>query len=188
LSDKEQNDKVIQEDLEFVARYIREKSSFGKFVTYDEFFIEPINANVEEFTEIFEKFNTLDEYKDISELEGKEKRYFYSKNTMTESYANLLFRIEEKDLLSMIAQTIRYNAKRFPKTTSINVFLKEPYNIKKEELSDILEQFKNNECFKDIKESKASNGVVCLFSEEYLTKDYADALTEYAEVTRLDNP
>lgn len=188
MSDKEQNDIKIQEDLEFISKYIREQSSLGKFILYGDFFIEPINLNEEEFKIIIDKFKTEEEYVDITELIGKEKRYFYSKKTMTESYANLLFKIEEKDTLSTIAQTVRYNSKRYPKTTSINVFLKEPYNLKKEEISDVLNQFKNNENFKDIKESIASNGVLCLYSEEYLTKNYADALTEYAEVTRVENP
>ena len=188
MSDKEQNDIKIQEDIEFISKYIREQSSLGKFILYGDFLIEPINLNEEEFKVIFEKIKTEEDYNDITELIGKEKRYFYSKKTMTESYANLLFKIKEKDILETIAQTVRYNSKRYPKTTNVNIFLKAPFKLKKEEISDVLNQFKINDNFKDIKESKASNGVLCLYSEEYLTKNYADALTEYAEVTRVENP
>ncbi|MFA9424611.1 MAG: hypothetical protein ACERLG_13610, partial [Sedimentibacter sp.] len=63
-----------------------------------------------------------------------------------------------------------------------------PYNLKKEEISDLLNQFKNSDEYKDIKETKSSNGILCLYSEEYLTKDYATALTEWTEVTRVENP
>lgn len=188
MSDKDLNDKKIQEDIEFVVRYIREQSSLGKFITYADFSKDPINFCEEELKVILEKFESDETYDEITELRGKELRYFYSKKEMTESFAELKFRIEEKDLLKMIAQTVRNNAKRFPKTTSISVFLKTPYNLKKEEMSDILNQFKNNEEYSDIKESRASNGVLCLYSEDYLTKDYADALTEWAEVTREENP
>lgn len=188
MSTENINDEILQENIEFTVKFIRENSSFGKFIKYEDFFIEPINLIEEDKEVFFEKLLNNEEYNDIAELKGKEKRYFYSKKEMSESYANLLFRIEEKDLLSMIAQTVRYNSKRYPKTTSFNVFLKSPYNIKKEELTDLLNQFKINEGYKDIKESIASNGVLCLYSEQYLSKDYADALTEYAEVTREENP
>ena len=188
MSDKKLDDEEIQEEIEFLVKYIRERSSLGKFITYDEFSNDPINLEEEEIKFILEKFKTEEDYSEIEELEGKEFRYFYSKDVMTDNYAKLLFRIEEKDLLKMIAQTVRYDSKRFPKTTNVETFLDQPYHIKKEELSDLLKQFENNDEYKDIKESKASNGILCLYSEEYMTKDYADALTEWAEVTRVENP
>lgn len=188
MSDNVLNDEKIQEDIEFVVKYIREKSSLGKFITYADFFNDPINLNEEEIKVILEKFKTDENFSDIDELVGKETRYFYSKNVMTDNYAKLIFRLEEKDLLKMIAQTVRYDSKRFPKTTNVKVFSKDPYYLKKEEISDILKQFESNDEYKDIKEVRASNGVLCLYSEEYLTKDYAAALAEWTEVTRLENP
>lgn len=188
MSNKNSNNEVLLEDLEFTAKYIRENSSNGKFIKYNDFFFEPINLNEEDKEIFFDKLFNSEEFSDIKELKGKKTIYFYSEKEMTDSYAQLLFRIEEKDLLKMIAQTVRYNSKRYPKTTSLNVFLKEPYCLKKEELSDIINQYKNIQEYKDIKETKASNGVVCLYSEEYLTRDYATALTEWAEVIREENP
>ncbi len=188
MSDKELNDEKIQEDIEFIVRYIREQSSLGKFITYADFSNDPIGLKQEEIEVVLEKFKTDEDLNDIDELVGKENRYFYSKKEMTDNYAKLIFRIEEKDLLKMIAQTVRYDSKRFPKTTNVSAFFREPYNLKKEEISDILSQFKINDEYKDIKETKASNGVLCLYSEEYLTKDYATALAEWIEVTRVENP
>jgi hypothetical protein len=188
LSTENINDEILQENLEFTARYIRERSSLGKFIKYDDFFTSPISLKEEDKEVFFEKLFSSEEYSDIAEMKGKENRYFYSKKEMNENYARLLYRIEEKDILNMVAERIRNDSKRYPKTTNPKTFLLEPYNLKKEELVEIFQQFNKNENYMDIKESKASNDVVCMFSDKFLSQGYADALTELNEVTRVENP
>lgn len=187
MSDKSLINEALYEELEFTVKYIRENSSHGKFIRYDDFFIDPINLKEEDKDVFFEKLISSDKYSDIKELKGKEKRYYYSDKKMTDSYAELLYKIEEKDILNMVAERIRNDSKRYPKTTNPVAFRHEPYNMKKEELSEILEQFKKNEDYSDIKESVASNGVACLYSNKFLTQNYADALTEFHEVTRVES-
>lgn len=187
MSKENVNDEILQENLEFTAKYIRENSYNGKFIKYDDFFAEPISLKEEDKEIFFEKLFDNEEYSDIAELKGKENRYFYSKKEMTENYAKLKYRIEEKDILNMVADRIRTDSKRYPKTTNSNVFLNEPYNLKKDELSEIYMQLKTIDDYKDIKESKASNGVVCVYSEKFLSQTYADALTELQEVTRVES-
>ena len=187
MSKENINDEILQENLEFTAKYIREKSCNGKFIKYDDFFAEPISLREEDKEIFFEKLFNNEEYSDIAELKGKENRYFYSTKEMTENYAKLLYRIEEKDILNMVADRIRTDSKRYPKTTKSIVFLDEPYYLKKDELAEIYNQFKNMDEYKDIKESKASNGVICVYSDKYLSQTYADALTELQEVTRVES-
>lgn len=187
MSNENINDEVLLEDLDFVVKYIRENSSLGKFVKYDDFFTEPISLREEDKDTFFEKLFSLNEYSDIQELKGKEKRYFYSNQNMTDSYAGLMFRIEEKDILNMVADRIRNDSKRYPKTTNPVTFKYAPYNMNDEELKEIFEQFKKNEDYGDIKESKASNDVICMYSNKFLTQNYADALTEFQEVTRVES-
>ena len=187
MSKENINDEILQEDLEFTAKYIREKSYNGKFIKYDDFFTEPISLREEDKEIFFEKLFNNEKYSDIAELKGKDNRYFYSTKEMTESYAKLLYRIEEKDILNMVADRIRTDSKRYPKTTNSNVFLNEPYYLKKDELAEIYKQLKNIDEYKDIKESKASNGVICVYSDKYLSQTYADALTELQEVTRVES-
>lgn len=187
MSTENINDEILQENLEFTAKYIRENSCNGKFIKYDDFFAEPISLREEDKDTFFEKLFNNDEYSDITELKGKENRYFFSNEEMTENYAKLLYRIEEKDILNMVVDRIRTDSKRYPKTTNSNVFLNEPYYLKKDELAEIYKQLEIMDEFKDIKKSTASNGVVCVYSEKFLSKSYADALTELQEVTRVES-
>ena len=185
---KDENTKRRNEDLEFIVRYIREQSAVGRFITYTDLSKEPIDLKKEEIEDVIDTLAAVESYKDIKELQGKKARYFYSDSEMTNSYAKLLFGLEEKDILKTVVETIRNDSKRFPKTTNPKVFLTHPFYFQKEELKDILKQLENREEYKDIKETKASNGVICFYSDEYLTEDYAKALTEWAEVTRYDTP
>lgn len=187
MSKENINDEVLQENLEFTVKYIRENSSLGKFVKYDDFFVEPISIKEEDKEIFFEKLFDNEEYKDIAELKGKNDRYFYSKNEMTDSYAKLKFNLEEKNLYNMVADRIRNDSKRYPKTTNSNVFLYDPYYLKKDELQELYKHLKNTEEYMDIKESIASNGVKCMYSDKFLSQSYADALTEYQEVTRMES-
>ena len=182
------NDEILLENLEFTVKYIRENSSTGKFIKYIDFFTEPISLKEEDKEDFFDKLYTTEEFSDIKELKGKENRYFYSSKTMTENYAKILYCIEEKDILNMVADRIRNDSKRFPKTTDTRTFLNEPFHMKKDELAEIFKQLRITDEYKDIKESKASNGVVYVYSDKYLTQVYANALTETQEVISKENP
>lgn len=184
----EVNDEILLEDLEFTAQYIRDNSALGKFIKYSDFFTEPINLKEEDKEVFFEKLFNNEEFGDITEMQGKENRYFYSSKTMTENYAKILYRLEEKDIYNMVADRIRYDSKRFPKTTNPKVFINEPFRMSKDELDELFRQFKNSDEYGDIKESMASNGVAYVYSDKYLTQNYADALTEMQEVTNKENP
>ena len=188
MGNKENIDIKFQEDMEFLVRYIRENSALGKFITLDDFFVEPIHFDKEKIDEALKEIKQSEEYQDINKLIGKEKEYFYSTKEMTENYAKILFQIEEKDMLRLVAETIRSDSRRFPKTTNTKVFLAEPFHLRKDEIKSILEQFKQDENYQDIQESRASNGVICLYSNQFLSKDHADALSELEEVIRVQTP
>lgn len=183
MTHKEIEVKERDEKLQLVIEHIRKNSALGKFTMHSDLLDEPINLEEEEIEEIIETLKVSEEYGDLKELKGKKGSYLYSKLEMTENYAKILFRIEEKDILRLVAETIRFDSKKYPRTTSMNTFYSNPFYFSKEEFKSIIEQLQSKEEYKDIKESKASNGVVHLYSDLYLTQDYANALTEWIEVS-----
>ncbi len=107
---------------------------------------------------------------------------------MNLKYAKLMAQIEENDVKGLIAKTVREDSKVYPRPTDIKVFNKSPFYLKDDVLFNVLEQMKEDEEYKDIKEVKASNGALYLFSDEYMEKDHAIGLTEWVEVIRKETP
>ncbi|QSX09130.1 hypothetical protein J0B03_03415 [Alkalibacter rhizosphaerae] len=182
----ENNKEALLEDLDFLTKYIREESAKGHFITYEDFLLKPLSFEEEDMELLLEELKSNVDYIQIKEVQGKETRYFYSTEKMNEQYASLLLRTKEKDFLQLIADTVRDDSKRYPKTTNIKKFLGSPYHLTTEELDAVLAQMEKDDAYQDIKKTKASNGAVCLYSDKHLVKARAEYLTEYEEVTRYE--
>jgi len=141
-----------------------------------------------DFESLWNQISEKEEFADIKKIDGSKGIYLYSELSMTNNYANMLARIEDKDLLKAIAETVRNESRIYPRPTSSKLFTSSPFSIKKEELSDILSQLKAKEEYKDICETTASNGTIYLYSNKYMTKGHAQALTEWIEVLQYQNP
>ncbi len=159
-----------------------------KLTKAEDLTMEPISLKADEVTNKLEELTKIEGYEDIKLLKGKKTLYCYSEKHMTGSYAKLLVGVEDGDLFALIADTIRNDSKIYPRTTDIKLFTKSPYNFKEKELMDILGQLMKSEGYEDIKESRASNNALYLYSELHLSKAYADSLTEWIEVTSLECP
>jgi hypothetical protein len=177
----------IFEKIKLVANLIRENSREGKFTKYMELSSEPINIEEKSINEIMESLKSSDDYKDIVELKGNKGKYLYSNSKMTSNYAKIRLMIEEKDLLKLFVDTVRYNSKVYPRTTALCSFYDEPFNFTEEIKSDILKQIKENSEYEDIKETTVSNGKVCLYSTKHLSKDHAESLAEWIEVGQYES-
>lgn len=159
-----------------------------KLTKDEEFTLEPISLKAEDVVNKIDELISREGYEDIKKLKGKKCVYTYSQNKMTENYAKLLVKVEDGDMYSLIADTIRNDSKIYPRPTDVKLFTKSPYNFKDKEFMDILSQIKQMEGFEDIKESRASNNALYLFSELHMSQAYADSLTEWIEVTSLECP
>ena len=67
-------------------------------------------------------------------------------------------------------------------------FQEEPFNLKPEELQDLMQSFPKDPKKSDIKFTTSSLGTVFLYSNKYLEDDYADFLAQYLDVDQVMSP
>lgn len=125
---------------------------------------------------------------DIASLPGAATTYWYSTNSMTESYATNLVRVEEKDPLNLVAQTVRDDSRIYPRPTDLKSFYGQPWRLGQTEMASVLLKLGRSPGVEDIQSCTASNGAIYLYSTKFLTPDHASGLTEYYEVERWNNP
>lgn len=184
----ESAEKMEKKDkIALMAEVIRRNSAEIKLTPIEDL-TEPLELEVDKIKEMSEKLQEDENYRDIQLINGAKTSCFFSNKYMTKSYALLLARINEKDLLTLVAETVREESRIYPRPTDIRIFSGEPFFLSKEELEEILNQINNRADFADIKEVKASNGAVYLYSEKYMNKNYARSLAEFVEVIQPEIP
>ena len=112
-----------------VVDFIRENSTNGKFTKYEDLKLEPISLEEDDISQVIEEIKMDPDYSDIVNRMGKEHIYLYSSKKMTENYASIVFRIEEKELLKLLVETVRYESKTYPRPTGISLFSERPFNF-----------------------------------------------------------
>jgi len=126
---------------------------------------------------------------DIKIMKGASKElYYFSLLSMTEAYALHLFRVEEKDQVKLVADTVRDESRIYPRPTAINAFLDSPYNLSSDEIESAIGSMSLRPDMKDIETCAASNGARYLYSTIYLVPTLAASLVEWIEVGQKDNP
>jgi len=125
---------------------------------------------------------------DIMYIEGSKGLYYFSTESMTESYATHMARVAENDPLRLVADTVRDNSRIYPRTTDVREFANPPFLMAPWTIKDIAAKLAKNPEFSDIKSCTASNGAVYLYSTKYIEKTYAEGLTEWVEVGLPQNP
>jgi len=128
------------------------------------------------------------ELADIGRIPGASTVYYFSTASMTEAYATNLARVEEKDPLNLVAQTVRDDSRIYPRPTALNTFHDAPWRLGQTEMASVLLKLGREAGVEDIQSCTASNGAVYLYSTRYLTPAHASGLTEYYEVERWNNP
>lgn len=186
LFNEEEN--IEQDKVTLLGNFIRDNSIDGKISNAEDFLDEPLLLEVEEALSLIEELKARDEFSDICVNKGKEKIYLYSKNYITNNYANMVISVEEKDHFKMIADIVRQESKVYPRPTDARLFNKAPFKLTKEEFYEIYKQLKNKDEYKDIKEARASNNALYLYSDKFMKKALADSLTEWIEVEAEQNP
>ncbi|GHU82752.1 hypothetical protein FACS1894196_1580 [Clostridia bacterium] len=119
---------------------------------------------------------------------GKKDAYYYDESIMTRHYAELSALLEDKDILATIAQVTRSDCKLYPCPTQYRKLMDVPFRFTKDEILGAVARMKNEEAYQDIGVVTASNGASGLYSEQFMTRRYAQALIERIEVEDPANP
>jgi hypothetical protein len=112
----------------------------------------------------------------------------FSSQFITDSYATLLTRTAGGDPCRTIAETVRDNARIYPRATELSLFIHRPFSMSREEIDAHVEQIQAAEEYKDIQSVKASNGAIYLFSDLHMSPALAKSQAEWEEVEQYDNP
>lgn len=179
---------VEADKIESMGWFIRDKSFEGKVCNAEDFLEEPFLLDIDEVLNNIKELKTREDFKDIYTIKGESAIYLFSEKYVTHNYANMLVMVEERDLLKLIAESVRNESKTYPRPTTIKLFTLRPFNLSKEDIEHVLEELKKREEYGDIKETKTSNGVLYLYSDKYMTKAHAASLAEWVEVERYENP
>ncbi len=174
--------------VSLVGQFIRDNSMMEKLTKAEDFVDEPFSLEVEEVLPLIEELRKNEDFSDIIIKKGAENIYLFSENYITKNYAKMMILVEEKDLFKLIAETVRDESRIYPRPTSVRLFSRAPFHLLKDEFLQVLEQLKKKEEYSDIKESRASNKALYLYSDRYMKKTLADSLTEWIEVEAEQNP
>ena len=171
-----------QKPGEVLAEYIRERSRAAQLTAK-----KPLLDEEPELDVMISEMRELDSCKDIENVQGAKDEYFFSSEIMARNYAMIAMLVEEKDLSRTIAQMVRFNCKTYPAPTPLYYFMRSPYNYTKPQLDHALAMIRRREDMKDIQAVTAFNGVLYLYSEEIMSRKYAQALANGSEEQEGDN-
>lgn len=186
-----ENQDTVQETVDKVALvgcFVRDKSYDGLLTNAEDLLDEPLFLEVDEVLLLIDELKEREEFSDICVYMGKEKIYLFSENHITKNYAKMMISVEEKDLLKLIAETVREESRIYPRPTDARLFSKAPFKLSKEEFYDVYEQLKKKQEYNDINETRASNNALYLYSDKFMKKALASSLAEWIEVEAEQNP
>jgi hypothetical protein len=175
------------------ADMVREKSQAGRLASAEELILavaaedaaksQTGEASAESWLD-----SVMEENRDLKAIYSKSGTWFYySSLFMSEPYARILLHKQE-GTADLIANTVREDSDRYPRTTPLGVFKEPPFDLSQEEIHTCLQLMSNRKEFQDISQVSTSIGHVFLYSSRYLHRDYALMLSEWMDVGQLDNP
>lgn len=175
---------AAQERLTAVTDLIRSESRSAHITSPAIFAEEPFSFTEEQLAGVWEAIASDPAFADIvrtpDEKSGVE--FLHSTEYLVVPYARLLLRTQADDPVYLIAQTVRDNAQTYPRPTSVEFFESEPFNFPPEEVFAHLTVMDSLDEYADIKRFTVSNGMVCLYSDRYLTEPRAQAIAQWDEV------
>ncbi|MCX5872946.1 MAG: hypothetical protein NTY51_06890 [Deltaproteobacteria bacterium] len=177
-----------------IAKIIREKSEAGQLVQFEELLTELAgqglsNSDVaahqrSHFEGVLRQ--VVSENGDIKEISSRNRiPHYYSSRSLSETYAGILVRKEEK---SLIAEIVRENSAIYPRPVPLNIFREPPFDLTQKEILDCLEKMGKQGEYQDIAQTTTSIGTVFLYSNQHLDQNYASTLAEWLDVGQVNNP
>ncbi|WP_312644668.1 hypothetical protein [Hydrogenoanaerobacterium sp.] len=120
----------------------------------------------------------------IATIAGKNDIYLYDTKLWTERFAAVQALLEDKDIIATIAAAARHDCKVYPRPLRTVALMDSPYFYTKDEILGAIARMKLEDGYEDIDTVKASNGNICIYSSEFMSKKYAQSLCEFIEVER----
>jgi hypothetical protein len=179
-----------------ITRIIREKSGARQLVQADEVLLElnrrpglPESAPVDHDTPLEPLIRkAMDENEDLMEIAGPPGTlYYYSAQSLNETYAELLVRKEEGPL-PLIAQIVRDNSVTYPRPVPLDIFTEAPFDLTEAVIEECLKSMGEQIEYQDIAQTLTSVGTTFLYSNRYLDPDHASMLAEWLDVGQANNP
>ncbi|MFC2021160.1 hypothetical protein ACFLU1_05180 [Chloroflexota bacterium] len=129
-----------------------------------------------------------DRYQDIKSVVASTGTvYLYSETYITKNYADILVRAETNDPCATIAETVRDEARIYPRATKIEFLTNPIFNINPEEFEIHISGTLEHPEYKDIKLIYASTGARYLYSDLYMNERHTRSLIEWEEVDQFEN-
>ncbi len=125
---------------------------------------------------------------DIAWLEGAQTMYLYSRDKMTDNYAQWSYLAAEDNPVTTLAFCAREESRTYPRPMVSHSLTNEPFDLTEDQIAAAWEELKASDAFKDIDTCQASNGDVYYFSTDYLSPAQAKALAEWRSVEKKMSP
>lgn len=180
----EEKEQALKERIwAVVAQQVRESGRKEQYVTLSEISAQ-LELEREPMRAVMEEMQAQEPYRDICVYEGAKDLYYYTYPLLAHNYVRTLAMAQEDDLASIIAQTVRYESKTYPRATLIDTFSQAPYHYTGIQVRRMLERMQKDEQYKDLEtyESKGKNFYI--FSTKYLTRFYITRVIEMLEDKR----
>ena len=170
--------------LAMVVDHIRRESRAAHITSPAVFAEEPFSFDEEQLDGVWEAVASDPQYADIvrtaDEKSGEE--FLHSTKYLVVPYARLLLRTQADDPVFLIASTVRDNSEIYPRATPVTFFELDPFDLPLEEVFAHITVMSSLDEYSDIRSVTVSNGMVCLYSDRYLTEPRAMAIAQWAEV------
>lgn len=170
------------------ADYIRSESINGRLVEIN-ILKDVMDMETDAIPPLMKRLADIPDFillKSVSDEKGTV--YWYSGNDMTDRYAHILAGLKQKNLLQIIAETVRYESETYPRPTRVDLFLEKPYSMEYETLMDLMDGLGSESEYHDLRLTRASNGVTYLYSDRYLSGFHAAKLAEWHAVQQYESP
>lgn len=126
--------------------------------------------------------------KDIRLMRSEAGRvYLYSSESISDSYARILFRAEEGNPYEIIAATVREESELYPRPTPVESLKNPTFGLDPDRVEETARDLVRLPRYEDIKTLEASTGALYLYSDRHLDKDWAESMMEWEEVGRYES-
>ena len=174
-------DYTMLKEGEILANFIRERTMGANLTPR-----KPLEEEDPTIGDTIEEMLSLESCQDIRIVKGQKDEYFYSFNYMAKNYAMIAMLVYEKDIPHTIAHMVRFNCKTYPAPSPVEYFTRHPFSYTKPQLDHAIRMIQQKEEYKDIKVITTWKGREYLYSEDVMTKKYAQVLADDADTTEAE--
>jgi hypothetical protein len=167
---------------DLIEAFIRERTRDKRLASRFSLTRPPLGIPEKELDGAMEEVFQKEYGKNITELKGKRDRYYYCSDIMADNYARMLLLAEDKDIYAAIAATVRFDSQTYPRCSDAERFALPPLNLDVEKVKAAVKLMDKRPEYGDIKTITASDGKIFYYSEQFLSREYAQSLAEFEAV------